>query len=119
MAFAPDGRLWADVGDEVRAWQPPEEKPVASWKNAFGSEIRGVAGLAAVAAGDRWVVAAGRDGIVRVLPAGSGWQRNGWRAVVVVPGLAGKRVARRGVKYCEVGPYPGRRGDLRRGRRIQ
>ncbi|MFO0845490.1 MAG: WD40 repeat domain-containing protein [Gemmataceae bacterium] len=72
LAFAPDGRLWAAVGEEVRAWDVPSLEAAASWKNSLGLVVRGVSAMRAVSAGRRWVVAAGQDGIARVFPAGRG-----------------------------------------------
>jgi WD40 repeat protein len=42
------------------------------WSNAFSGQWTGLGGVWAVAAGRRWVVAGGRDGMVRLLRASDG-----------------------------------------------
>src|SRR5207248_212160 len=70
LRFAPGGWLWVAAGDGVRAWDPPATEPVARWSNQLSGVLTGLGTVRAVAPGCRWVVAAGRDGVARVLRAG-------------------------------------------------
>src|SRR5262249_12085019 len=74
LSLAPDGRLWGAIDDQVRAWKMPSGTQSARWTNflGLGEILTGRPQIYAVAAGDDWVVAAGRDGAVRIVPAGVG-----------------------------------------------
>jgi WD40 repeat protein len=69
LRFGPGGRLWAAVGDGVRAWDPPATEPAARWSNQLSGALTGLGTVRAAAAGRQWVVVAGRDGVARVLRA--------------------------------------------------
>jgi WD40 repeat protein len=69
VRFAPDGRLWAAVGAEVRGWDARCPRPAARWSNQLAGAITGLGTIRDVAPGRRWVVAAGRDGTPRILDA--------------------------------------------------
>jgi WD40 repeat protein len=67
LAFAPDGRLWGAAACEVLAWEVPRGRVTVCWSNALSNQLTGLGTVRAVAAGRRWVVVGGRDGMVRVL----------------------------------------------------
>ncbi|MGL4550483.1 MAG: WD40 repeat domain-containing protein, partial [Gemmataceae bacterium] len=69
LDIGPDGRLWVAGGERVAAVGLPGGK-TAEYRNRSG--FTGIGQLYSVAAGRRWVVAGGRDGILRVLPAAEG-----------------------------------------------
>jgi WD40 repeat protein len=69
LHWAPGGRLWAADGDEVRSWDPPAASAASRWSNRLSGAFTGLGTVRAVAGGQRWVVAAGRDGTPRLLRA--------------------------------------------------
>jgi WD40 repeat protein/tRNA A-37 threonylcarbamoyl transferase component Bud32 len=69
LRFAPDGRLWAAVDNEVRSWEPGDSKPRARWRDVLSGVLHGLDGIEDVAAGREWVVAGSRNGRVYLLRA--------------------------------------------------
>jgi WD40 repeat protein len=61
--------MWVVEGDEVRAWDLPGKEPVAHWSNQISEVLTGLGGIKDLAAGQHWVVVAGRDGFARLLRA--------------------------------------------------
>jgi WD40 repeat protein len=72
LRFAPDGRVWGAVGNEVCAWEPGGTRPGARWNNAFSETLTGLPGIYDVAAGRDHVAAGGRNGMVYLLRAADG-----------------------------------------------
>jgi WD40 repeat protein/tRNA A-37 threonylcarbamoyl transferase component Bud32 len=79
LHFAPGGRLWAASSDgDVVGWDLPATEPVVRWSNRLAGRVSGLPGINALAVGQRWVAAAGRDGIVRLLRASDGAVSASW-----------------------------------------
>jgi WD40 repeat protein len=65
---AGEPRVWAVAdGDEVRSWDLPDGRQATRWSNAGSELLTGLSTLMSLAAGRQWVVAGGRDGLVRLL----------------------------------------------------
>ncbi len=69
LRFAPEGRLWAAVGNEVRTWDPGEPRPRATWSDPLTAALTGLARIYDLDVGRDWVAAGGRNGRVYLLRA--------------------------------------------------
>jgi WD40 repeat protein len=67
LAFAPDGRLWGAVKNEVCVWEPGAGRLLARWRDPLTGTLTGLDSIYAVAAGRRRVAAAARNGSVYLL----------------------------------------------------
>jgi WD40 repeat protein len=77
LRFARGGdRLWAITDGQlrVRSWGWPGGEPASHWDNPFSPLGPGLDQLYCLAAGERWALAGGRDGVTRLLRAGDGRQ---------------------------------------------
>jgi WD40 repeat protein len=69
LSFAPDGRLWGTVGNEVRVWQRRTGWPLASWSDRLSGMMTGLDSLYGLATGRERVAVGGRNGSVYLLRA--------------------------------------------------
>jgi WD40 repeat protein len=69
LAYGPDGRLWAAVGDDVQVREMPEGKQVGAWSSQIVRVLGTSSYPIAVAAGREWVVAGSASGCVYLLRA--------------------------------------------------
>jgi WD40 repeat protein len=79
LTFGPDGRLWVASGEEVRAWAVPGGEAGVSWHNRLSGMLTGLGTVWALAAGQRWVLAGGRDGTVFALRAADARPHASWK----------------------------------------
>jgi WD40 repeat protein len=91
LAFAPNGQLWLAAGKDLRQVDLPGLAVRGSWNNDLADVVTGRGDLWAVAAGRRWALAGGRDGVLRLLDARSLSLVQSWKLCPV--GLAAVALA--------------------------
>jgi WD40 repeat protein len=76
--FAPDGRLWAVSSGDACVWEESSPEPRARWNNPVSAALTGRGGANTLAAGRRWVLAAGHDGAAHLLRAADVAHQASW-----------------------------------------
>ncbi len=69
LQFAPNGQLWAISAGDAHSWESCGSRPPTCWSNRLSGALTGLGALTTLAAGRRWVVAGGQDGIANLLRA--------------------------------------------------
>jgi WD40 repeat protein len=71
LSFAPDGRLWGTLKNEVCVWDPRAGRLLARWSDRLTGTLTGLDSIYGVAAGRERVAAAARNGSVYLLTSGA------------------------------------------------